>query len=124
VSWNDIAILIGTCAALGGAIATIFYSRRWWLPSSTTHLTTNVRLESMGELCAAALFWGGIVLGQAGTIADEIQRGASHQRLAFTLAVTALLILVCGVTLGRLSLRLQLKLEPAIRATRVERVAL
>jgi hypothetical protein len=68
----------------------------------------------MGELCAAALFWGGIVLGQAGTIADEIQRGASHRRLAFTLAVTALLILVCGVTLGRLSLRRQLKLEPAI----------
>jgi len=114
VNWNDIAILIGACAALGGATATIFYSRRWWLPGSTTHLTINGRLESMGELCAAALLWGGIVLEQVGTISDEIQRGVSHRRLAFSLAVTALLILVCGGALGRLSLRRQLRLESAM----------
>src|SRR5690242_12889757 len=114
MAWNEIAILVGVCAALGGGIATIFYSRRWWTAGSATHLTLNGRLESNGELCGAALLWGGIVLEQAGTIADEIQRGASHQRLAFSLAATALLILVCGVTLGRLSVRGQLNLEPAI----------
>jgi hypothetical protein len=72
------------------------------------------RIEGMGELCAATLVCGGIALEEADTIADQIQRGASHERLAFTLVVTALLILVCGVTLGRLSLRRELRLEPAI----------
>jgi hypothetical protein len=109
VRWNEIAVLIGACAAFGGAIATIFYSRRWCLPASTTHLTINSRLETMGELCAAALLWGGIALEEFGTIADEVQRGASHRRLVFSLAVTALMILVCAVTLGRLSLRRQLR---------------
>lgn len=113
MTWNEILILIGACAALGGATATIFYSRHWWFRGSTTHLTINGRLESMGELCAAALLWGGIALEQAGTIANEIGRGASHQRLAFTMVVTALMILVCGAALGRLTLRRQLKLGPA-----------
>lgn len=114
MTWNEILVLIGACTALGGAVATILYSRRWWLTRSTTHLTVIGRLESVGQLCAAALIWGGIVLEQTGTIANEIQRGASHGRLAFTLAVTALMIFTCGATLGRLSLRRQLRPEPAI----------
>ena len=60
MAWKEILIFAGACAALAGAIATIFYSRRWLRAVSTTHLTINGRLESIGELCAAALVWGGI----------------------------------------------------------------
>lgn len=114
MNWNDVVLIAGICAVLAGGIASIHYrSRRWRLRQSTTHQTLTSRIESMRELSAVALFWVGMVLVEAGTIANQIERGASHQRLAFSLAVGALLLLACGAALGRLSLRWQLQLASA-----------
>jgi hypothetical protein len=117
MQWNDIAILVGACATVAGGIAFLRYMPAAFRESRlrpTTHLTTTVRLESVGQLLAGVLMWGGGVLAQVGVVANDLQRGASHQSLAFTLASAAVLILVCGVTLGRLTLRRQLNLEPAM----------
>ena len=114
MQWNDVVLIAGVCAVFAGGIASILHrSRRWRLRQSTTHLTIAGRIESMSELCAVALFWAGMVLIEAGSIANQIERGASHQRLAFSLAVGALLLLACGAALGRLSLRWQLQLASA-----------
>ena len=113
MQWNEIVLIAGVCAAFAGGIASLFFTsrrlREWRRRESTTHLTITNRLESMGELCAVALFWAGIVLVELGIIANQIERGTSHQRLAFSLVAGALSLLVCGAALGRLSLRWQLQ---------------
>jgi len=48
-------------------------------------------------------------LAQVGVVANDLQRGAT---LAITLPAAAVVFLVCGAALGRLSLRLQLRIEP------------
>ena len=117
MQWNDIVLIAGVCAVFAGGITSMFYTsarlRRWRLGQSTTRLTIATRLESMGELCAVALFSVGFVLLELSSIADQIARCASHQRLAFSLAVGALWLLLCGAALGRVSLRWQLRPEPA-----------
>jgi hypothetical protein len=117
MQWNDIVLIAGLCATVAGGLASLLYTsarlRRWRIGQSTMHLTITRRLESMGELCAVALFSAGFVLLELGNIADQIERGASHQRLAFSLVVGALWLLLFGVALGRLSLRWQLRPEPA-----------
>lgn len=47
-------------------------------------------------------------MAQVGVVANDLQRGTT---LAITLPAAAVTFLVCGVALGRLSLRLQLRLE-------------
>lgn len=114
MQWNDVLLMTGVCAVVCGGIASILYrSRGWRLRQPTTHLTITSRLESLRELGAVALFWAGMVLTEMGTIANQIERGASSQRLAFSLAAAAVSLLVCGGALGRLSLRLQLQLTSA-----------
>jgi hypothetical protein len=48
-------------------------------------------------------------LAQVGVVANDLQRSAAL--LAITLPAAAVTFLVCGVALGRLSMRLQLRLE-------------
>lgn len=110
MQWNDVALIAGICAVFAGGVASILYTwRGWGLRQATTHLTISSRLESTSELSVVALFWAGMVLIEVGTIANQIERGGSRDRLAFSLAVGALLLLVCGAALGRLSLRWQLR---------------
>jgi hypothetical protein len=117
MQWNDIVLIAGVCAVFAGGTTSVFYTsaklRRWRLQQPTTHLTITRRLESMGELCAVAFFFAGFVLMELAGVADQIERGASHQRLAFSLAVGALWLLLFGAALGRLSLRWQLRLASA-----------
>ena len=112
MEWGIVAIFVGACAAIAGAIAFLCYMpaalRGSRLPRSTTHLTTTVRLESVGQLSAGVLLWSGAALAQVGVVANDLQRGTT---LAITLPAAAVTFLVCGVALGRLSLRLQLRLE-------------
>src|ERR1700746_3419380 len=100
MQWNDIVLIAGLCATVAGGLASMCYTsarlRRWRIGQSTTHLTITRRLESMGELCAVALFSAGFVLMELVGVADPIERGASHQRLAFSLVVGALCLLLCG----------------------------
>lgn len=117
MQWNDVVLIVGICAVFAGGIASLLYtSRGWRFRQSPTHLPLTRRLESMSELSAVAFFWAGMVLIEVGGIADQIERGASHQRLAFSLAVGAPSLLVCGAALGRLSLRWQLQLASAAAA--------
>jgi NhaP-type Na+/H+ or K+/H+ antiporter len=113
MQWNSIAILVGACVSIAGGIASILYLpaalRRSRLPRPTTHLTTTVRLESVGQLSAGALMWAGGALAQVGVVVNDLHRSAPL--LAITLPAAALVFLVCGVALGRLSMRLQLHLE-------------
>ena len=113
MKWDVIAIFVGACATIAGAIAFLLYMpaalRGSRLPRRITHLTTRVRLEPVGQRSAGALWWTGAALAQVGVVANDLQRGAT---LAITLPAAAVVFLVCGAALGRLSLRLQLRIEP------------
>jgi hypothetical protein len=50
-----------------------------------------------------------------GVVANDLQRSAPL--FAITLPAAAVIFLVCGVALGRLSMHLQLRLDPTVRAT-------
>jgi len=115
MEWNDIAIMIGAGVVLVGAIAStppVFW--RWRQPPQQTRLTTTVPIESVRELAGRAAFMAGMVLIQVGALAKDLWQGASHQWLATLLAAIALLILLCGVEIGRLSVRWQLRPEASI----------
>ena len=114
MDWNDIAIIVGAGLVLAGAIASTPPSfRRWRHPAQKMHLRTTFSIESVGELCGRAVFLGGFVLIQVGILAEDLRHGASHQWLAFLLATSALMLLLCGAALSRLSLRWQLRADPA-----------
>jgi hypothetical protein len=110
MDWNDIATMIGAGVMLVGAFAStppVF--RRGRHPPQQTHLTTTFPIESVRELTGTAAFFAGIVLMQAGVVAGDLRYGASYQWLA--LATSAFSLLLCGVAIGRLSLRWQLRPE-------------
>ena len=119
MDWNDIAIMIGAGVVLIGAIASTPPAfRRWRQPPQQTHLTTTFPIESVRELAGRAAFLAGMVLIQVGVLAEDLRHGASHQWLATLLAAIALLILLCGVEIGRLSVRWQLRPEASASGPR------
>ena len=119
MEWNDIAIMIGVRVVLIGAIAsTPLAFRRWRHPPQQTHLTTTFPIEGVRELAGRAAFLAGLVLMQVGDLAKDLPHGASHQWLAVQLVTSALLLLLCGVVIGRLSVRWQLRPEASASGPR------
>jgi hypothetical protein len=114
VSWidPDIAFDIAEVAVLCGLLVYLFYAwRRTRSPGPKARLATPRRLESVGELCGLAIVFGGFALGQIASAAVELQFCTTPQRLAQFLALAGVSVLLWGIYLGRLSLRLQLRME-------------
>jgi hypothetical protein len=107
MAWNQMVEIAALCVVIAGAILSTRFStwRGEEFYKQELHLAMTGRLESIGELWGRVIFLAGLLLLTLGSIVGELQRGASHQWLAFLLASSPLMILLCGVTLGRLSLR-------------------
>lgn len=76
-----------------------------------TRLVAPPRMESVGELCGLAIVFGGLALGQIASVAVDLQLCTTPQRLARVLVVAGGFVLLWGISLGRLSLRRQLRLD-------------
>ena len=70
-----------------------------------------MRLESLGELWGLAIFFGGLALSQIALVAGYVQFGTTPPR---ALAAAGGAVLLWGISIGRLSLRRQLRLESSI----------
>jgi hypothetical protein len=110
----DIAEIVLLCVSGTGFLFYLFCAwRRTRNPGPKARLATLRRLESVGELCGLVIVFGGFAVSQIASVAVDLQFCTAPQRLAHFLAVAGGFVLLWGISLGRLSLRWQLRLAPA-----------
>lgn len=112
MDWTTIVMIAGLCVGITGLTSYVrFLWQRSRIVSGNVYVTTNQRLESVGELWCQVALWGGLVLVLFSNVAEQMRSGASVHKLAFSMIAGGSMVWVWGVCIGRLSLRRQLRLE-------------
>lgn len=71
------------------------------------------RLYAMGLEWSGVALWFGVVLAMTAQILQQLQRGAPLESVKFSILAGACAVFACGLFVGRLHLRRQLRLEAA-----------
>ncbi|HEV2547650.1 MAG TPA: hypothetical protein VGU20_09955 [Stellaceae bacterium] len=115
MDWIDITETVAVAGLCVGSAGLVVYLlcvwRRRRIPWRKLRLAKPWRLESKGELWGLAIMFGGLALGQVAIAASDVQLGIAPSRLIRSFAVAAGFVLLWGISIGRLSLRHQLRLE-------------
>ena len=114
MDWNDtdMVAVAGICGMGAGLLLSAICAwRRLRIPGQAARLAMPRRLESLGELWGLAIFFGGLALSQIALVAGYVQFGTTPPR---ALAAAGGAVLLWGISIGRLSLRRQLRLESSI----------
>jgi hypothetical protein len=116
VNWIDTHIveLVGICVGGAGLVLyALCARRRMRIPGQAARVAMPRRLESVGELWGLAILFGGLALSQVAIVAGYVRFGTTPPRLTHALAVAGGSVLLWGISIGRLSLRRQLRIEAA-----------
>jgi hypothetical protein len=104
---TDVTLNLGLLIGLVGVVLTLRHVGRR-LSWTREHANSTRRIESIGELTSIAALFGGMAVMQLGTIAEHVSQRTLPPSPWLSLFSSTVVLLLFGLSLGRLFTRWQL----------------